>query len=87
MPPRRVAGCGGLRLGLPGPCASEPLSACSDELDRCSNVSSDSREGSSGSVHVTSQHRLNKCKGTCPASYTRFTTIRRHGVKAGLPAA
>uniref|UniRef100_A0A4X1UNL3 Sorbin and SH3 domain containing 1 n=1 Tax=Sus scrofa TaxID=9823 RepID=A0A4X1UNL3_PIG len=58
---------------------SEPLSTCSDELDRCSNISSDSREGSSSSVHGDfPKHRLNKCKGTCPASYTRFTTIRRH---------
>uniref|UniRef100_A0A4W2H6M1 Sorbin and SH3 domain containing 1 n=1 Tax=Bos indicus x Bos taurus TaxID=30522 RepID=A0A4W2H6M1_BOBOX len=66
-------------LGFRGLVPSEPLSACSDELDRCSNVSSDSREGSSGSVHGDfPKHRLNKCKGTCPASYTRFTTIRRH---------
>ena len=66
-------------LGFRGLVPSEPLSACSDELDRCSNVSSDSREGSSGSVHGDfPKHRLTKCKGTCPASYTRFTTIRRH---------
>ncbi|XP_054937461.1 sorbin and SH3 domain-containing protein 1 isoform X32 [Physeter macrocephalus] len=66
-------------LGFRGLVPSEPLSACSDELDRCSNVSSDSREGSSGSVHGDfPKHRLNKCKGTCPASSTRFTTIRRH---------
>ncbi|XP_032747806.1 sorbin and SH3 domain-containing protein 1 isoform X15 [Rattus rattus] len=58
---------------------SEPLSICSDELDHCSNVSNDSREGSGGSVHGDfPKHRLNKCKGTCPASYTRFTTIRKH---------
>uniref|UniRef100_A0A8C0E374 Sorbin and SH3 domain containing 1 n=1 Tax=Balaenoptera musculus TaxID=9771 RepID=A0A8C0E374_BALMU len=66
-------------LGFRGLVPSEPLSTCSDELDRCSNVSSDSREGSSGSIHGDfPKHRLNKCKGTCPASYTRFTTIRRH---------
>lgn len=58
---------------------SEPLSICSDELDHCSNLSNDSREGSGGSVHGDfPKHRLNKCKGTCPASYTRFTTIRKH---------
>uniref|UniRef100_A0A8I6ABE1 Sorbin and SH3 domain containing 1 n=1 Tax=Rattus norvegicus TaxID=10116 RepID=A0A8I6ABE1_RAT len=58
---------------------SEPLSICSDELDHCSNISNDSREGSGGSVHGDfPKHRLNKCKGTCPASYTRFTTIRKH---------
>uniref|UniRef100_A0A5F5Q3H8 Sorbin and SH3 domain containing 1 n=1 Tax=Equus caballus TaxID=9796 RepID=A0A5F5Q3H8_HORSE len=66
-------------LGFRGLVPSVPLSACSDELDHCSNVSSDSREGSSGSVHGDfPRHRLNKCKGTCPASYTRFTTIRKH---------
>ncbi|XP_048194560.1 sorbin and SH3 domain-containing protein 1 isoform X6 [Perognathus longimembris pacificus] len=66
-------------LGFRGLVPSEPLSTCSDELDHCSNVSSDSREGSSGSVHGDfPKHRLNKCKGTCPASYTRFTTIRKH---------
>uniref|UniRef100_A0A7N5P666 Sorbin and SH3 domain containing 1 n=1 Tax=Ailuropoda melanoleuca TaxID=9646 RepID=A0A7N5P666_AILME len=66
-------------LGFRGLVPSEPLSACSDELDHCSNVSSDSREGSSSSVHGDfPKHRLTKCKGTCPASYTRFTTIRKH---------
>uniref|UniRef100_A0A8C3YLL4 Sorbin and SH3 domain containing 1 n=1 Tax=Catagonus wagneri TaxID=51154 RepID=A0A8C3YLL4_9CETA len=66
-------------LGFRGLAPSEPLSTCSDELDRCSNISSDSREGSSGSVHGDfPRHRLTKCKGACPASYTRFTTIRRH---------
>ncbi|KAF6317913.1 sorbin and SH3 domain containing 1 [Rhinolophus ferrumequinum] len=66
-------------LGFRGLAPSEPLSTCSDELDHCSNVSSDSREGSSGSVHGdVPKHRLNKCKGACPASYTRFTTIRKH---------
>ncbi|XP_035580084.1 sorbin and SH3 domain-containing protein 1 isoform X44 [Zalophus californianus] len=66
-------------LGLRGLVPSEPLSACSDELDHCSNISSDSREGSSSSVHGDfPKHRLPKCKGTCPASYTRFTTIRKH---------
>ncbi|XP_076981669.1 sorbin and SH3 domain-containing protein 1 isoform X49 [Tamandua tetradactyla] len=66
-------------LGFTGLVPSDPLSACSDELDHCSNISSDSREGSSGSVHGDfPRHRLNKCKGTCPASYTRFTTIRKH---------
>ncbi|XP_054546382.1 sorbin and SH3 domain-containing protein 1-like [Talpa occidentalis] len=66
-------------LGLRGLMHSEPLSTCSDDLDRCSTLSSDSREGSSGSVHGDfPKHRLNKCKGTCPASYTRFTTIRKH---------
>ncbi|XP_044924594.1 sorbin and SH3 domain-containing protein 1 isoform X2 [Mustela putorius furo] len=66
-------------LGFRGLAPSEPLSACSDELDHCSNISSNSREGSSSSVHGDfPKHRLTKCKGTCPASYTRFTTIRKH---------
>ncbi|XP_021569132.1 sorbin and SH3 domain-containing protein 1 isoform X1 [Carlito syrichta] len=66
-------------LGFRGLGPSEPLSTCSDELDHCSSVSNDSREGSGGSVHGDfPKHRLNKCKGTCPASYTRFTTIRKH---------
>ncbi|KAK1333601.1 hypothetical protein QTO34_005986 [Cnephaeus nilssonii] len=70
-------------LGFRGLASSEPLSTCSDELDHCSNVSSDSREGSGGSVHGDfPKHRLNKCKGTCPASYTRFTTIRKHEQQA-----
>ncbi|KAF6111557.1 sorbin and SH3 domain containing 1 [Phyllostomus discolor] len=66
-------------LGFRGLAPAEPLSMCSDELDHCSNVSSDSREGSSGSIHGDfPKHHINKCKGTCPASYTRFTTIRKH---------
>ncbi|XP_008573462.1 PREDICTED: sorbin and SH3 domain-containing protein 1 isoform X2 [Galeopterus variegatus] len=66
-------------LGFRGLVPSEPLSTCSDELDHCSNVSNDSREGGGSSVHGDfPKHRLNKCKGTCPASYTRFTTIRKH---------
>uniref|UniRef100_A0A2K5EK72 Sorbin and SH3 domain containing 1 n=1 Tax=Aotus nancymaae TaxID=37293 RepID=A0A2K5EK72_AOTNA len=66
-------------LGFRGLVPSEPLSTCPDDLDRCSNISTDSREGSGGSVHGDfPKHRLNKCKGTCPASYTRFTTIRKH---------
>nr|XP_054377396.1 sorbin and SH3 domain-containing protein 1 isoform X1 [Pongo abelii] len=66
-------------LSFRGLVPSEPLSTCSDDVDRCSNISTDSREGSGSSVHGDfPKHRLNKCKGTCPASYTRFTTIRKH---------
>ncbi|XP_066211030.1 sorbin and SH3 domain-containing protein 1 isoform X27 [Saccopteryx leptura] len=66
-------------LGFRGLAPAEPLSTCSDELDHCSNVSSDSREGSGSSGHGdVPRHRLTKCKGSCPASYTRFTTIRKH---------
>ncbi|XP_039767514.1 sorbin and SH3 domain-containing protein 1 isoform X5 [Ornithorhynchus anatinus] len=55
---------------------SEPPSACSDDFDHFSTVSTDSGEG--GGHGGTRRHRLNKCKGSCPASYTRFTTIRKH---------
>ncbi|XP_071071859.1 sorbin and SH3 domain-containing protein 1-like [Dasypus novemcinctus] len=85
MSPRGIyaSPCGNMvdpgALGFTGLVPSDPLSACSDELDRCSNISSDSREGSSSSVHGDlPRHRLNKCKGTCAASCTRFTTIRKH---------
>uniref|UniRef100_K7FA93 Sorbin and SH3 domain containing 1 n=1 Tax=Pelodiscus sinensis TaxID=13735 RepID=K7FA93_PELSI len=55
----------------------DTLSACTDETDLQSNASNDS--GSCLS-HLSGpqKYKLNKCKGACPASYTRFTTIRRH---------
>ncbi|XP_036402499.1 sorbin and SH3 domain-containing protein 1 isoform X1 [Megalops cyprinoides] len=34
--------------------------------------------------HLHHQHKPSKCKGTCPASYTRFTTIRRHEKQQAL---
>ncbi|XP_044880313.1 sorbin and SH3 domain-containing protein 1 isoform X15 [Mauremys mutica] len=55
----------------------DTLSACTDETDLQSNASNDS--GSSLShANRPQKYKLNKCKGACPASYTRFTTIRRH---------
>ncbi|XP_048802685.1 sorbin and SH3 domain-containing protein 1 isoform X6 [Lagopus muta] len=55
----------------------DTLSACTDEIDLLSNASNDS--GSSNSnINGPQKHKVNRCKGTCPASYTRFTTIRRH---------
>ncbi|XP_053243829.1 sorbin and SH3 domain-containing protein 1 isoform X34 [Podarcis raffonei] len=54
----------------------ETLSACTDEIDLFSNVSNDS-----GGDSITSgplRYKANQCKGSCAASYTRFTTIRRH---------
>ncbi|NXJ05912.1 SRBS1 protein, partial [Odontophorus gujanensis] len=55
----------------------DTLSACTDEIDLLSNASNDSG-GSSSNVIGPQKHKVNRCKGTCPASYTRFTTIRRH---------
>ncbi|NXI66960.1 SRBS1 protein, partial [Anseranas semipalmata] len=55
----------------------DTLSACTDEIDLLSNASNDSG-GSSSNLSGPQKHKINRCKGTCPASYTRFTTIRRH---------
>ncbi|XP_069096591.1 sorbin and SH3 domain-containing protein 1-like [Pleurodeles waltl] len=51
------------------------LSAGTDEVDRLSNASDDS---CGSSISQSQKSKVNSCKGTCPASYTRFTTIRRH---------
>ncbi|NXK46660.1 SRBS1 protein, partial [Chauna torquata] len=55
----------------------DTLSACTDEIDLLSNASNDSGSSSSN-LSGPQKHKINRCKGTCPASYTRFTTIRRH---------
>ncbi|XP_035753175.1 sorbin and SH3 domain-containing protein 1 isoform X5 [Egretta garzetta] len=55
----------------------DTLSACTDEIDLLSNASNDSGSSSSN-LNGPQKHKINRCKGTCPASYTRFTTIRRH---------
>ncbi|KAM6265720.1 sorbin and SH3 domain-containing protein 1 isoform 5-T5 [Porphyrio hochstetteri] len=55
----------------------DTLSACMDELDLLSNASNDSGSSSSN-LNGPQKHKINRCKGACPASYTRFTTIRRH---------
>ncbi|XP_032301251.1 sorbin and SH3 domain-containing protein 1 isoform X1 [Coturnix japonica] len=55
----------------------DTLSGCTDEIDLLSNASNDSG-GSSSNINGPQKHKINRCKGTCPASYTRFTTIRRH---------
>ncbi|KAL8186713.1 UNVERIFIED_CONTAM: hypothetical protein K2H54_005418 [Gekko kuhli] len=52
----------------------DTLSACTDRTDLLSNASNDSGDSHSGPP----RYKGNKCKGACPASYTRFTTIRRH---------
>ncbi|MGH0128983.1 UNVERIFIED_CONTAM: hypothetical protein FKN15_063708 [Acipenser sinensis] len=62
----------------------DSLSACTEpELDRLSNTSADS---STSSIHLPHRHQANQCKGACPASYTRFTTIRRHEQQAKAQA-
>uniref|UniRef100_A0A8C9WIH6 Sorbin and SH3 domain containing 1 n=1 Tax=Scleropages formosus TaxID=113540 RepID=A0A8C9WIH6_SCLFO len=56
------------------------------EVDRCSETSMESaaecaRAPATPRVHPHVHphvHKPSKCKGTCAASYTRFTTIRRH---------
>ncbi|XP_050832153.1 sorbin and SH3 domain-containing protein 1 isoform X22 [Serinus canaria] len=55
----------------------DTLSACTDEIDLLSNASNDSGSSSSN-LNGPQKHKTNRCKGACPASYTRFTTIRRH---------
>ncbi|GAB0192291.1 sorbin and SH3 domain-containing protein 1 [Grus japonensis] len=55
----------------------DTLSACMDEIDLLSNASNDS-SSSSSNLNGPQKHKINRCKGACPASYTRFTTIRRH---------
>ncbi|XP_054061010.1 sorbin and SH3 domain-containing protein 1 isoform X19 [Rissa tridactyla] len=56
----------------------DTLSACTDEIDLLSNASNDSGGSSSSNLNGPQKHKINRCKGSCPASYTRFTTIRRH---------
>uniref|UniRef100_A0A8D0B5X6 Sorbin and SH3 domain containing 1 n=1 Tax=Salvator merianae TaxID=96440 RepID=A0A8D0B5X6_SALMN len=58
----------------------DTLSVCTDEVDLFSNISNDSGGGDS-SISGLQTYKLNKCKGSCPASYTRFTTIQRHEQK------
>ncbi|NXT50934.1 SRBS1 protein, partial [Pluvianellus socialis] len=56
----------------------DTLSACTDEMDLLSNASNDSGGSGSSNLNGPQKHRTSRCKGACPASYTRFTTIRRH---------
>ncbi|XP_063194955.1 sorbin and SH3 domain-containing protein 1 isoform X3 [Chroicocephalus ridibundus] len=56
----------------------DTLSACTDEIDLLSNASNDSGGSSNSNLNGPQKHKINRCKGSCPASYTRFTTIRRH---------
>uniref|UniRef100_A0ABM5G015 Sorbin and SH3 domain-containing protein 1 isoform X21 n=1 Tax=Pogona vitticeps TaxID=103695 RepID=A0ABM5G015_9SAUR len=56
----------------------DTLLTSTEEIDLLSNASNDSAGGDSSSLNSPQRHKMNKCKGSCPASYTRFTTIRRH---------
>lgn len=57
---------------------SRPGTEAEPETDRCSEGSTHSAAAPPTHAHAHHQHKPSKCKGTCPASYTRFTTIRRH---------
>uniref|UniRef100_A0A087XIY9 Sorbin and SH3 domain containing 2 n=1 Tax=Poecilia formosa TaxID=48698 RepID=A0A087XIY9_POEFO len=63
----------------------EGSSFCSEsDFDHCSLTSSESLYGSQGhqslgqSQGYQHRHLISTCKGRCPASYTRFTTMLRH---------
>ncbi|OCT71827.1 hypothetical protein XELAEV_18034805mg [Xenopus laevis] len=49
-----------------------------EEADHISNASTDSCANLNKVPH---KYKLNTCKSSCPASYTRFTTIRKHEQK------
>lgn len=56
----------------------EGSSFCSErEFDVCSFASSESFSGS-GHHHHYHRQLVSSCKGRCPASYTRFTTMIKH---------
>ncbi|XP_041759935.2 sorbin and SH3 domain-containing protein 2 isoform X3 [Coregonus clupeaformis] len=67
----------------------EGSSFCSEsDYDRCSRTSSESPYGSGhhhhhhhrhhNLNHNQQKHLVSNCKGRCPASYTRFTTMLKH---------
>ncbi|XP_066455000.1 sorbin and SH3 domain-containing protein 1-like [Eleutherodactylus coqui] len=56
----------------------DSISVCTDETDLLSNTSNDS---SNSTIKPSKKYKMNTCKSSCPASYTRFTTIRRHEQK------
>ncbi|KAJ8262198.1 hypothetical protein GJAV_G00163620 [Gymnothorax javanicus] len=61
----------------------EGSSFCSEsDLDHCSLTSSESLYGSGYNHHPHRRHYhrqlVSSCKGHCPASYTRFTTMVKH---------
>lgn len=56
----------------------DALSGGTDETDHLSNASNDS---CNYPIKPSQRYKMNTCKSSCPASYTRFTTIRRHEQK------
>ncbi|XP_072281214.1 sorbin and SH3 domain-containing protein 1 isoform X5 [Pyxicephalus adspersus] len=56
----------------------DSLSGGTDETDHLSNASTDS---CNNPIKPSQRYKMNTCKSSCPASYTRFTTIRRHEQK------
>lgn len=57
----------------------EGSSFCSEsDLDHCSLTSSESLYGSGYNHHHYHRPLVSSCKGHCPASYTRFTTMVKH---------
>ncbi|XP_053258417.1 sorbin and SH3 domain-containing protein 2 isoform X18 [Podarcis raffonei] len=57
----------------------EGSSFCSEsDFDHFSFTSSESFYGSGHHHHHHHKHLISSCKGRCPASYTRFTTMRKH---------
>lgn len=56
----------------------DALSGGTDETDQLSNASTDSYNNP---IKPPQRYKMNTCKSSCPASYTRFTTIRRHEQK------
>ncbi|XP_061107734.1 sorbin and SH3 domain-containing protein 2 [Conger conger] len=57
----------------------EGSSFCSEsDLDHCSLTSSESVSGSGHNHHHHPRQLVSSCKGHCPASYTRFTTMVKH---------
>ncbi|XP_059496315.1 sorbin and SH3 domain-containing protein 1-like [Stegostoma tigrinum] len=53
-----------------------------DQADGLSCISADSSDGKDWPVNI---RNTNRCQGACPASYTRFTTIRKHEKQATSP--
>ncbi|NXP77402.1 SRBS2 protein, partial [Ramphastos sulfuratus] len=57
----------------------EGSSFCSEsDFDHFSFTSSESFYGSGHHHHHHHRHLISSCKGRCPASYTRFTTMLKH---------
>eukprot|EP00061_Rhincodon_typus_P008076 g30366.t1 len=53
-----------------------------DQADGLTSISADSSDSKDRPVSV---RNTNRCQGACPASYTRFTTIRKHEKLAASP--